>query len=318
MKENFSEIDNIVEIKVDEDKAGTRLDVFCSIAFNDVVNSRNYAQKLIEAGNVSVNGRELKTNYKVKVGECISCVIPEPESLVVEPENIPIDIVYEDADIIVVNKARGMVVHPAPGNYTGTLVNALLYHCKDLSDINGMIRPGIVHRIDKDTTGLLVVAKNNKAHMFLSELLKSHEIKREYIAVAEGIINENKGTIDLPIGRHPVDRKKMAVRAENSREAITHFEVVDRLEGHSLVVCNLETGRTHQIRVHLSHIGHPIAGDPLYGMRENHGMTGQALHARKLTFIHPSSGKTVSFEAAPPSDFEALVRGLSTSVSFTI
>lgn len=318
MKENFSEIDNIVETIVDEDKAGTRLDVFCSIAFNDVVNSRNYAQKLIEAGNVSVNGRELKTNYKVKVGECISCVIPEPESLVVEPENIPIDIVYEDADIIVVNKARGMVVHPAPGNYTGTLVNALLYHCKDLSDINGMIRPGIVHRIDKDTTGLLVVAKNNKSHMLLSELLKSHEIKREYIAVAEGIINENKGTIDLPIGRHPVDRKKMAVRAENSREAITHFEVVDRLEGHSLVVCNLETGRTHQIRVHLSHIGHPIAGDPLYGMRENHGMTGQALHARKLTFIHPSSGKTVSFEAAPPSDFEALVRGLSTSVSFTI
>ena len=318
MNENFSEIDNIIETNVDEDKAGTRLDVFCSIAFNEVVNSRNYAQKLIEAGSVSVNGRQLKTNYKVKAGDCISCVIPEPESLVVEPENIPIEIVYEDADIIVVNKARGMVVHPAPGNYTGTLVNALLYHCTDLSDINGMIRPGIVHRIDKDTTGLLVVAKNNKSHMFLSELLKSHDIKREYIAVAEGIINENKGTIDLPIGRHPVDRKKMAVRAENSREAITHFEVVDRLEGHSLVVCNLETGRTHQIRVHLSHIGHPVAGDPLYGLRENHGMTGQALHARKLTFIHPSSGKTVSFEAAPPSDFEALVRGLSSSVSFTI
>ena len=296
---------------------GKRIDKY--ISDNAEQLTRSAVQGLIWKNAVTADGKTVSKNYKIRGTETIEVEIPDAEPMDAVPENIPLDIVYEDADLLIVNKPKGMVVHPAHGNYHGTLVNALLYHCGDsLSGINGVIRPGIVHRIDKDTTGLLVVAKNNKSHMFLSELLKSHEIKREYIAVAEGIINENKGTIDLPIGRHPVDRKKMAVRAENSREAITHFEVVDRLEGHSLVVCNLETGRTHQIRVHLSHIGHPVAGDPLYGLRENHGMTGQALHARKLTFIHPSSGKTVSFEAAPPSDFEALVRGLSSSVSFTI
>lgn len=311
-------LDNIITVTVDNDHAKTRLDVVCSLLFNEFINSRNYAQKLIESGNISVNGKILKTNYKVKAGDAISCVLPEPENLTIEAENIPLDIVYEDSDLLVINKGRNMVVHPAPGNYSGTLVNALLYHCKDLSDINGMIRPGIVHRIDKDTTGLLVVAKNNNSHLFLSEQLKKHDIKREYIAVAEGIINESSGTINLPIGRHEIDRKKMAVRADNSKEAITHFNVVNRLQGHTVVVCNLETGRTHQIRVHLSHIGHPIVGDPLYGMRDTHGMCGQALHARKLTFTHPSSGKLVSFEAPPPADFDELVKGLSDSVSFTM
>lgn len=311
-------IDNIISIIVDNNNAKTRLDVVCSVLMNEFIGSRNYAQKLIESGNISVNGKILKTNYKVKTGDVINCVLPEPENLTIEAENIPLDIVYEDSDLLVINKSRDMVVHPAPGNYSGTLVNALLYHCKDLSDINGMIRPGIVHRIDKDTTGLLVVAKNNNSHLFLSEQLKKHDIKREYIAVAEGIITENSGTINLPIGRHEVDRKKMTVRADNSKEAITHFEVVQRLQGHTVVVCNLETGRTHQIRVHLSHIGHPIVGDPLYGMRDTHGMVGQALHARKLTFTHPSSGKLVSFEAPPPADFDELVKGLSDSVSFTM
>ena len=311
-------IDNIISITVDNNNAKTRLDVVCSVLMNEFISSRNYAQKLIESGNISVNGKILKTNYKVKTGDVITCVLPEPENLTIEAENIPLDIVYEDSDLLVINKRRDMVVHPAPGNYSGTLVNALLYHCKDLSDINGMIRPGIVHRIDKDTTGLLVVAKNNNSHLLLSEQLKRHDIKREYIAVAEGIITENSGTINLPIGRHEVDRKKMTVRADNSKEAITHFQVVQRLQGHTVVVCNLETGRTHQIRVHLSHIGHPIVGDPLYGMRDTHGMVGQALHARKLSFTHPSSGKLVSFEAPPPADFDELVKGLSDSVSFTM
>ena len=322
-EEKFDDIldcedDSVSEIIVDSQNAGKRLDVFCATEFQDKISSRSYVQKLIETGNISVNGKESKTNYKVKTGDKITFIQPKAQEVAILPEDIPIDIVYEDSDLLVINKKRGMVVHPAPGNYSGTLVNALLYHCKDLSDINGMIRPGIVHRIDKDTTGLLVVAKNNASHIFLSEQLKNHDIKREYIAVAEGVIKENSGTINLPIGRHPVDRKKMAVRSENSREAITHFNVIERLQGHTLVVCNLETGRTHQIRVHLSHIGFPIVGDPLYGFRDTHGITGQALHARKLTFTHPSTKEVVSFEAEPPADFSELVRGLSDSVSFTM
>jgi len=317
-EEDIFDSDEIIESTVDVKSTGVRLDVFCATEFQDKISSRSYVQKLIETGNISVNGKESKTNYKVKTGDKITFIQPKAQEVAILPEDIQIDIVYEDSDLLVINKKRGMVVHPAPGNYSGTLVNALLYHCKDLSDINGMIRPGIVHRIDKDTTGLLVVAKNNASHIFLSEQLKNHDIKREYIAVAEGVIKENSGTINLPIGRHPVDRKKMAVRSENSREAITHFNVIERLQGHTLVVCNLETGRTHQIRVHLSHIGFPIVGDPLYGFRDTHGITGQALHARKLTFTHPSTKEVVSFEAEPPADFSELVRGLSDSVSFTM
>ena len=320
LEEDILECEEVfgVEITVDSKITGQRLDVLCASEFQDKISSRSYVQKLIETGNISVNNKQTKANYKVKTGDKISFIPPKLQEVTILPEDITIDIVYEDSDILVINKARGMVVHPAPGNYSGTLVNALLYYCKDLSDINGIIRPGIVHRIDKDTTGLLVVAKNNAAHIFLSEQLKNHDIKREYIAVAEGIIKENSGTVKLPIGRHPIDRKKMAVRSENSKEAITHFSVVKRLQGHTLVVCNLETGRTHQIRVHLSHIGYPIVGDPLYGYRDTHGITGQALHARKLTFTHPSTKEVVSFEAEPPADFSELVNGLSESVSFTM
>ena len=321
MNMNGEEIEQFEEaftVTVRPEYDGMRLDVYCHTVMESEISSRNYAQKLIESGHITVNGKTLRTNYKVRTNDAVCCVPPPPEDLRVLPENLPLSVVYEDQDLLVINKARGMVVHPAPGNYSGTLVNALLYHCRDLSDINGVIRPGIVHRIDKDTTGLLVVAKNNAAHLFLSAQLKEHEIKREYIAVVEGVVQENTGTIDLPVGRHPAERKKMAVRAGAGREAITHFTVLERLKGHTLVACNLETGRTHQIRVHLSYIGHPIVGDPLYGIRETHGMQGQALHARKLIFTHPSSGKLVSFEAAPPADFSMLVCGLSDSVSFTI
>ncbi len=298
--------------------AGVRLDVYCHTVMEAEIASRNYAQKLIEAGNITVNGKALRTNYKIRPGDVVRCFLPPPEELRILPEDLPLDIVYEDRDLLVINKARGMVVHPAPGNYSGTMVNALLYRCKDLSDINGVIRPGIVHRIDKDTTGLLVVAKNNAAHLHLSAQLKNHDIKREYVAVVEGVIPEHTGTVDLPLGRHPGDRKKIAVRTDTGREAVTHFTVLERLQGHTLVACDLETGRTHQIRVHLSHIGYPIVGDPLYGVRETHGMAGQALHARRLSFVHPSSGESVSFAAPPPEDFSTLVSGLSDSVSFTI
>lgn len=298
--------------------AGIRLDVFCHSIPASGITSRNYAQKLIEAGHITVNGKCYRTNYKVKAGDEIRFVLPPPAPLDVLPENLPLDIVYEDRDLLVINKARGMVVHPAPGNYSGTLVNALLYHCRDLSDVNGVIRPGIVHRIDKDTTGLLVVAKNNAAHLSLAEQLKNHGIRREYIAIAEGVLREDSGTIDLAIGRCPSDRKKMAVRREAGREAVTHFSVLERLKGHTLVACRLETGRTHQIRVHLAYIGHPLVGDPLYGTKETHGMSGQALHARTLSFIHPASGVPVSFSAEPPQDFSRLASGLSDSVSFTI
>lgn len=316
--EEFEPFEDDIAVLVGSEDAGSRLDIYCHNTIIPEISSRNYAQRLIKSGNITVNGKMLRTNYKVHAGDVIRCILPRPENLSILPENLPLDIVYEDQDLLVINKARGMVVHPAPGNYSGTLVNALLYHCTDLSDINGVIRPGIVHRIDKDTTGLLAVAKNNRAHLYLSAQLKNHDMKREYIAVTEGVIQDDRGTIDLPLGRHPTDRKKMAVRTESGREAITHFTVLERLKGHTFVACELETGRTHQIRVHLSHIGYPIVGDPFYGKKETHGMTGQALHARKLTFVHPSSGKTVSFEAAPPSDFARLVSGLSDSVSFTI
>jgi len=236
--------------------------------------------------------------------------IPEVRELTVEPENIPIDVVYEDSDIIVINKARGMVVHPADGNYTGTLVNALLYHCKDLSDINGVRRPGIVHRIDKDTTGLLVVAKNNKAHTFLADEIKYHKVSRIYTALTEGLFEENSGMVNAPVGRHPVDRKKMAVNTKNGKEAITHFTVIERFENTTLVKCRLETGRTHQIRVHMAYIGHPVAGDPVYGRKNNRGLSGQALHAGELTLTHPSTGESMTFTAPLPEDFQNLLNVL--------
>lgn len=272
--------------------------------------SRSNVQKLIEGGAILVNGKTCKANYKLRAGDVAEIQMPEPEDIEALPENIPLDIIYEDSDIIVINKARGMVVHPAAGNYTGTLVNALLYHCKDLSDINGVRRPGIVHRIDKDTTGLLAVAKNNSAHLALAEQLQDHTMSRVYYAVVEGIIGENSGTVNAPIGRHDSDRKKMAVNTRVGKPAVTHFEVLERFDNCTLVKCRLETGRTHQIRVHMAYTGHPVTGDPVYGIKNTRGMDGQALHAGELTLIHPATGEPVTFKAPLPEDFEKLLKRL--------
>ena len=296
----------ILECDIDE----ARIDTWLSSNMEDY--SRTYIQRLCQDGNISVNGEKVKQNFKLKEGDNIVVNVPEPEMLNILAEDIPLDIVYEDEHIIVINKPKGMVVHPAVGNYTGTLVNALMKHCGDsLSDINGVIRPGIVHRIDKDTSGLLVVAKSNKAHEKLSEDLKTHEIRREYIALAEGIIYENNGRIDAPIGRHPVDRKKMSVNLKNGREAITHFTVRERFPTATDLELKLETGRTHQIRVHLSYINHPIIGDAVYGRKKQRFKThGQVLHAFRLQFEHPVTGEKMQFETGVPDYFQKLVEEL--------
>lgn len=295
-------------IKVDEQDEGLRIDKYLSNIFKD--KSRSFIQGLIEKENVKVNSKSLKSNYKLKKADEIEIMIPEPEILSVEAENIPIDIVYEDEDVIVVNKAQGMVVHPAPGNYNGTLVNALLYHCKDLSSINGVIRPGIVHRIDKDTSGILVIAKNDDAHNKLSEQLKDHSMKREYYALIEGILKNNDGTIDKPLGRCKKDRLKIGI-IEDGKRAVTHYEVVERYNGYTLVKCVLETGRTHQIRVHMASIGFPLVGDPLYGFkRQKFKLEGQVLHARTLGFIHPRTGEYMEFTSELPQYFCDLINKL--------
>lgn len=300
---------SIITYRATEQDQGVRLDAALALGLKDILpgKSRNYFQKLIDKSLVSMGGQALKANYKLKPEDVIEILIPDTEELSVEPENIPLDIIYEDKDIIVINKARGMVVHPADGNYTGTLVNALLFHCKDLSDINGVKRPGIVHRIDKDTTGLLVVAKNNIAHNALAEQIKEHKVSRIYCALAEGSFQENAGTVNAPIGRHPVDRKKMAVNTKNGKSAVTHFTVIQRYRDTTLVKCQLETGRTHQIRVHMAYIGHPIVGDPVYGRRNPRGMKGQALHAGELTLRHPVTGEEMTFTAPLPDDFQNLL-----------
>lgn len=295
-------------IKVDEQDEGLRIDKYLSNIFKD--KSRSFIQGLIEKENVKVNSKSLKSNYKLKKADEIEIMIPEPEILSVEAENIPIDIVYEDEDVIVVNKAQGMVVHPAPGNYNGTLVNALLYHCKDLSSINGVIRPGIVHRIDKDTSGILVIAKNDDAHNKLSEQLKDHSMKREYYALIEGRLKNNDGTIDKPLGRCKKDRLKIGI-IEDGKRAVTHYEVVERYNGYTLVKCVLETGRTHQIRVHMASIGFPLVGDPLYGFkRQKFKLEGQVLHARTLGFIHPRTGEYMEFTSELPKYFCDLINKL--------
>ncbi len=295
-------------IKVDEQDEGLRIDKYLSNIFKD--KSRSFIQGLIEKENVKVNSKSLKSNYKLKKADEIEIMIPEPEILSVESENIPIDIVYEDEDVIVVNKAQGMVVHPAPGNYNGTLVNALLYHCKDLSSINGVIRPGIVHRIDKDTSGILVIAKNDDAHNKLSEQLKDHSMKREYYALIEGRLKNNDGTIDKPLGRCKKDRLKIGI-IEDGKRAVTHYEVVERYNGYTLVKCVLETGRTHQIRVHMASIGFPLVGDPLYGFkRQKFKLEGQVLHARTLGFIHPRTGEYMEFTSELPQYFCDLINKL--------
>lgn len=295
------------EINIISDASDVRIDVLLSSKIENY--SRTYFQKLIESGMVTVNGRIVKTNYKVKLDDNIKVEIPKPQKLDVKAENINIEILYEDEDILVVNKPKGMVVHPAAGNYSGTLVNALMAYCGDnLSDISGIIRPGIVHRIDKDTSGILMVAKNNFSHERLSALLKKHDIKRIYVALVYGIVKEDSGRIEAPIGRHPLERKKMAVNARNGRTAVTHFKVLERFKDCTYVELRLETGRTHQIRVHMSYIGHPLVGDAVYGSKkQKYDITGQALHARMLGFVHPRKNEYMEFEAEIPEYFKNLL-----------
>lgn len=282
------------------DKPNERIDKY--VAADGL--TRSQIQKLIENGDITVNGRCVKPNYKLKLNDEINITLPEPKEADIKAENIPLDIVYEDNDLLVVNKPRGMVVHPAPGNYEGTLVNALMYHCKDsLSGINGVLRPGIVHRIDKDTSGLLLVAKTNEAHLSLAGQLKEKTTKREYVCIVNGLLKSKSGTIDAPIGRHPTSRLKMTVTASNSKNAVTHFKVLEYLNNATYVSCRLETGRTHQIRVHMQYIGHSILGDPVYASKDPYHLNGQALHARLIGFTHPTSGKYMEFTAEPPQYF---------------
>jgi len=296
-------------IQITAEESGERIDALLARAFPAL--SRSLIQKCMEAGAVTVNGKAVKKNARVAEGDEIVFAFPETEALPVEAQDIPIDIVYEDGDLAVINKARGMVVHPAPGHPDGTLVNALLFHCGDtLSGIGGVQRPGIVHRIDKDTSGLLVVAKNDFAHQGLSAQLSDHSLCREYEAVVNGVLREESGTVDRPIGRHPADRKRMAVTEKNSKRAVTHWELMESYRGYARVLCRLETGRTHQIRVHMASIGHPLLGDGLYGARcPDKGLEGQCLHARRLRLVHPRTGEEMQFEAPLPDYFrEVLAR----------
>lgn len=297
------------EIIVKEEHQNTRIDKLLSDAYDF---SRSRVQSLIKDGHILVQQNPVKANYKVKVDDVITVVIPDDEVLEVEAENIPIEIVYEDSDLMVINKPRGMVVHPAVGNLKGTLVNAVLFHCKDLSGINGVLRPGIVHRIDKDTSGLLLIAKNDKAHLSLSEQLKDKSVSRKYKALVHGVLEHDYGTIDAPIGRDVKDRKRMAITEHNSKDAITHFKVLERFHDYTLVECSLETGRTHQIRVHMQYIKHPIVGDPTYGYRKTMDVGGQLLHAYEITFVHPSTNERMTFQCELPQVFLDVLHNLET------
>lgn len=296
---------------IDETHKGERIDKVISL-LNDEW-SRSQVQIFIKEGAVLVNGSKVKTNYKASPGDEIVVTVPELTELDVVPEEMNLEIYYEDADVLVVNKPRGMVVHPAPGHPTGTLVNGLMAHCKDLSGINGVMRPGIVHRIDKDTSGLLMVAKNDMAHESLVQQLVDKTVTRKYQAIAHGVIPHDYGTIDAPIGRDKKDRQSMAVMDENSKTAVTHFKVLDRFKNYTYVECQLETGRTHQIRVHMKYIGFPLAGDPKYGPRKTLAIEGQALHAGLLGFIHPRTKEYIEFEAPLPNEFEQLLTYLRNS-----
>ena len=297
------------EFVIPIENKGERLDKFISSS-DDFDLTRTAVQNLITEGMITVNGKKIAKNYVLSGGERVSVEIPEPTVLDVLPENIPIDIVFEDDYLLVVNKPKGMVVHPAAGNYTGTLVNALMYHCKDrLSSINGIIRPGIVHRIDKNTSGLLIVAKTDAAHLGLAEQIKEHSFTREYETIIMGRMKEYKGTIDAPIGRHHIDRKKMCVTDKNSKNAVTHYEVLEEFREHSYLKLRLETGRTHQIRVHLSYVGHAVLGDDVYG-KPVKDFEGQCLHARKIGFVHPITNEYLEFSSELPDYFEEQLRKL--------
>ena len=290
-------------LNVTEEWKDTRIDVFVS---KNTDFSRNSVQILIEEDKISVNDKPVTKSYKMKTGDVLAIVIEEAKDVGIEAEDIPLDIYYEDSDLLVVNKPKGMVVHPANGNENGTLVNALMFHCKDsLSGINGEIRPGIVHRIDKDTSGLLVIAKNDIAHEHLAKQFKDHTINRIYYAIVYGNVKEDCGDIEAPIGRHKTDRKKFCITQTNSKYAFTHYDVVEKLKGYTLIKCKLKTGRTHQIRVHMQSIGHPLAGDPVYGPKNCIiELKGQALHAGVLGFIHPTTGEYIEFSSEWPAEFE--------------
>lgn len=301
----------VYDFYVEEACRDVRLDKFLSQYLEGY--SRSFLQKLIKEDKVTVNNGACKASYRLTPGEHLQIHIPEPEEISIEPEDIPLDILYEDGDIIVVNKPKRMVVHPAPGHYSGTLVNAMMYHCRDsLSGINGVMRPGIVHRIDQDTTGVLVVCKNDTAHQSLAEQLKEHSITREYQAIVHGHIKASEGTVEGSIGRHPVDRKKMAMNVRNGKPAVTHYQVIDELNHqYTYISCRLETGRTHQIRVHMASLGHPILGDNLYGPSKcPFKLQGQTLHAKILGFVHPTTGEYMEFEAPLPDYFEKLLQKL--------
>lgn len=299
---------NKLELVVSDDCKGSRLDKWLSEQFSEL--TRNAVQKLIESGEVLIDGKPVNKNYKLKGGEKSVVSIPEPQVLDVKPQNIPIEIVYEDDDLLVVNKPKGMVVHPAAGNHDGTLVNALLYHCNGrLSSINGVIRPGIVHRIDKLTSGLLIVAKNDAAHNFLAEQIKEHSFTREYQAINCGRFKEKSGTVDAPIGRSKYDRKKMCVTELNSKHAVTHYQVIDEFGQYSMLKFRLETGRTHQIRVHSAYIGHPVLGDEVYG-KPFKGLEGQCLHAKRIGFIHPTTKEYMEFDSELPDYFIKILNKL--------
>ena len=300
-----------IDLTVELDESDMRIDKYLASVLTQF--SRSFLQKLISDGLVKANGKQVKANYKVESGDEIHVEVPEPVELDIEPEDIPLDIIYEDKDIIVLNKGKGMVVHPAAGHYSGTLVNALLYHCKgQLSGINGVMRPGIVHRIDMDTTGVLVVCKNDYAHQFVADQLKVHSITRKYNAIVYQAFKDESGRVEGPIGRHPNNRKKMAINRINGKPAATNYKVLENLNGkYSHIECQLETGRTHQIRVHMSSIHHPLLGDTVYGPEKDpFKLTGQALHARVLGFIHPTTKEYVEFEAPLPDYFTQLLKKL--------
>lgn len=302
-------MDKII-FQVEKENAGIRIDKYLSDNMEDI--SRSYLQKLLKEKSITVNEKEIKANYKVQEGDMVSVSVPEPEEPDILPEEIPLDILYEDDSLMVVNKPKNMVVHPSAGHLSGTLVNAVLFHCKgNLSGINGIMRPGIVHRIDKDTTGALLICKTDTCHRILAEQLKVHSITRKYRAVVQGNLKDDEGTIEGPVGRHPADRKKMAINYKNGKEAVTHYRVLERFGNATYIECQLETGRTHQIRVHMASIGHPLLGDTTYGSAKNpYHLQGQALHAMVLGFLHPVTNAYMEFTAPLPEYFLKLLEKL--------
>ena len=303
-----------IEFKIEEALAGERIDKFLSDSLPDV--SRSYIQKLIKDGQVTVNQKTVKSNYKLNTGDLLSMEEAELQEPDIEAEDIPLDILYEDSDLLIINKPKGMVVHPSSGHYSGTLVNALMHYCKeDLSGINGVLRPGIVHRIDMDTTGSLLVCKNDFTHNHIAEQLKVHSITRVYHAIVHGVLKEDDGTINAPIGRHPIDRKKMSINHKNGKEAVTHYKVLKRFKNFTYIECRLETGRTHQIRVHMSSIGHPLLGDSVYGPAKSpYKLQGQTLHAKTIGIIHPRTEEYVEVNAPLPEYFSDLLKKLENSI----